>query len=175
MSELAIELGTGYDPVEFADRSRTGLSPENARSNQHLEDIYEEQKVSISFIHKILLAAKLKELNEIYRECSSPNWDGYNANPISEDTLYQAIGIIELLSNDYLNLSIPDIAPEPDGDIAFEWEDNDGYTFGFSVNENKTINYAGIFGPNTVHGNEIFIDTLPPAIVYNLNRLNQNS
>jgi len=175
MSELAIDFGIDYDPVEFADRSRTGLSLENSRFNQHFEDIYDEQKVSISIYHKILLEKKLKELNGIYRECSSPNWDGYNANPISIDTLNQAKGIIRLLSYDYLYLSVPEIVPEPDGDIAFEWEDNDDETFVFSVNENRTINYAGIFGPNTIHGQERFVDTLPPAIVYNLNRLNQSS
>lgn len=175
MSELAIELGIGYDPDEFADRPRTGLSPENSRFKKHIKYIYEELIVSISIYQKILLAEKLKELNGIYRECSSPNWDGYNANPISRDTFNQAIGIIRLLSNDYLNLSIPDIVPEPDGDIAFEWEYNEGQTFVFSINEDKTINYAGIFGPNTVHGNEKFIETLPSAIVYNLNRLNQSS
>ncbi len=171
MSELAIR----YDPIEFVDRPSTGLSPENLRFTQHKEYIYEETKVSISFYRRILLEEKFKELYGIYRECSSPNWDGYDANPITKNTLNQAIRIMELLSNDYLNLSIPDIVPEPDGDIAFEWEKNDEQTFVFSINENKTINYAGIFGPNTVHGNEMFIDTLPPAIVYNLNRLNQSS
>lgn len=47
-----------------------------------------------------------------------PDWDGYDAEPISLETVDAARGFKRLLP---MLVQAPDIAPGPDGTIGFEW------------------------------------------------------
>ena len=113
----------------------------------------------------------LNELEEIKVSCNQDNWDGYGANAVSYDTYLSAIEVILMLNSAFLNVPMPEITPEPDGDIAFEWNDGHGRTFLFSIDDNQTLTYAGIFGSGKTHGFEILGDFLPGVLIYNLKRL----
>lgn len=49
-------------------------------------------------------------------------WDGYDASPISSEASYYAIAFVKLISKNQLPL--PDIFPEPTGNIGFQWENS---------------------------------------------------
>jgi len=108
-------------------------------------------------------------LGEIYKECSSPNWDGYDAQPISNAAYFEAMKLISLLPEEYDN---PEIIPEPTGEIAFEWYRGKRFVFVISVGGHSLISYAGLFGSSSkIHGSEYLGDTFPSTIAYNISKL----
>ncbi len=107
-------------------------------------------------------------LNEVYRECSQPDWDGYGATAISQEAYEEANKIINLLPS---SIPMPEIFADPTGDIAFEWHKEKSQVFAFSVKGKNTIIFAGLIAGNKVHGSEYFDDTLPLIIRQYLRRL----
>lgn len=52
-----------------------------------------------------------------------PNWDGYGSLGIRAETKTNAIQGIQ---NVLLEAPVPDVAPNPNGTLSFEWETNNG-------------------------------------------------
>jgi len=115
------------------------------------------------------LSEFLHSIDELYGECSTEGWDGYDALPITEDTCEEAKRFIKSLP---INFPMPEIVPEPNGGIGLEWSKGNRLIFVASVSGKNEIVYAGLYGMNKSHGTEYFIDTLPPAIIENLKRFN---
>jgi len=84
-----------------------------------------------------------KDIYRIYRECSEPDWDGYDAIPVSGSTFSKAQELVKLLP---INLPLPEAMPEPTGEIAFEWYRDKKHVFVASVGDENVISYAGLFG-----------------------------
>lgn len=61
---------------------------------------------------------KIRELGSM-----PENWDGYGATRISRETEKNAINAIDIL---LLSAPAPDIVPNPNGTISFEWETDQG-------------------------------------------------
>lgn len=111
----------------------------------------------------------LEILNEVYEECSEPNWDGYGGAPISLEAYFEAMKLLRIIPNSF---PMPDILPEPDGGIGLEWYKDRGFSFGISVCGKDTITYAGRFGKNSeTYGTEDFADLVPNVILNGLKRL----
>lgn len=55
---------------------------------------------------------------EDYCRYSVPNWDGYDAVPITDKTLDTARHLYELLTAEFV---APEVVPGADGTIGFEW------------------------------------------------------
>jgi len=53
-----------------------------------------------------------------YESFETPNWDGYNAQSITKETVQAARRLLGLIPGDFPE---PDIAPGSDGGIGFEW------------------------------------------------------
>lgn len=107
-------------------------------------------------------------LDAVTEEASTPNWDGYDASPVSELGYIKAKQFLELLPT---SIPMPEIAVDPDGDISFEWYCGTNNLFSVSVSGTEELTYAGIFGINKVHGVEYFGDHIPRFILINLQRL----
>lgn len=111
----------------------------------------------------------LRSLREVFKECSKENWNGYDAKPISVDACAEAKKLIECLP---MTLPMPEIVPEPTGEIALEWYKDKQSVFVISVSGNNVITYAGLFGKgNETHGTEFFVDALPMVIISSIQRL----
>ncbi len=111
-------------------------------------------------------------LLDIYKECSSVDWDGYGACAVTEDAFEEAQRIIDALAFSIpLSIPAPEIVAEPTGDIGFEWYRGNGQVFVMSVSGKQRITYAGLFAGNKVHGSERFSGILPSTIIQNLMRL----
>jgi len=90
----------------------------------------------------------LKQLNEVYKECSVAGWDGENAEPVSIETLLRAMNFLALIK---LLHEMPSIGAESDGCITFDWHkryhSNGRYlknTISLSIDKNGTISWASI-------------------------------
>lgn len=116
------------------------------------------------------LYVTLESLSETWRECSIENWDGYGAQSISHDTYMEAIILLTLIPP---SVPMPEVVPEPAGEIAFEWYKGKGRVFVVSVGGRNVIKYAGLFGENNkAHGTESFHNgELPKTIIDNIRRV----
>jgi len=110
----------------------------------------------------------LTSLLEVYKECSSADWDSYGAVGVTSDAYEEAKRIIDLLPS---SIQMPEIVAEPTGEIGFEWRGGRGRIFIMSVNGRHRISYAGIFDGNKTHGSEHFEETLPSVVIEHLRRL----
>ena len=115
------------------------------------------------------LSDKLKTLNEVYQKCSVENWDGYDAVPISPNAYSEATEVLKMLPS---TLPMPEISPEPAGEIALEWYKSKDWIFVISLRGKRTITYAGLFGEkNKTYGTECFEVSLPNIILRSIHRL----
>ena len=120
-------------------------------------------------IHWFVPELVLDELDDIYKECSTKDWDGYGAVPIIETTYREAETVIRSLPS---FVPPPDILPEPDGGIGLDWDKGEGFSFTISVSGKNVLTYAGLFGENNeTYGTEILSGILPKVILDNLERL----
>ncbi len=105
---------------------------------------------------------KLKEEAEkIAKECNYEGWNGYDALPIKSSSLENTIRLIKLLPR---KIQIPDICPEPNGQIGLEWHPKKGTILSLSA-YNDIISYAAILGPQCKkYGEEPFTDIIPKTI-----------
>jgi hypothetical protein len=110
----------------------------------------------------------LESLHEAADEASRPNWNGYDAVPVSDATLAQARALLDLFPSTFPK---PDISAHPDGEIAFEWFFGPRRVLTVSVSETGRLSYAAMFGHARVHGTEFLLDVLPPSIAAALRRL----
>jgi hypothetical protein len=110
-----------------------------------------------------------RDLYRIYRECSESDWDNDGANPINEQTFLEAIMLLDQLPSE---LPLPEIIPEPTGNIALEWYKGKRHVYVISVGGKSTIEYAGLFGRHSkTYGAEYFSAELPSLIISHILRL----
>lgn len=106
-------------------------------------------------------------LNDISREASVDNWDGYGAKAVSSLARFEAKRFMELLPT---SIPMPEISAVPNGDIALEWLGSKRYMFSISLSGQDKITYAGIFGGNEIHGTEFLGDSIPRIIIESILR-----
>ena len=110
-----------------------------------------------------------RALYRVYREGSEANWDDDGAYPINEQTFLEAQMLLDQLPSE---LPLPEVLPEPTGNIAFEWYKGKRHIFVLSVDGKGIIEYAGLFGRHSKsYGAEYFSGQLPELIVSHILRL----
>lgn len=112
------------------------------------------------------LEAILGDLERVRRECSTQDWDGYNANPVSDKSYSSAMQFARLLPAEAPS---PDICADPKGNIMFEWEKERGYVFSVIIGDRKLF-YAGLFGTEKFHGKADFGEEIPNDILNSIKR-----
>jgi len=111
----------------------------------------------------------LQSLSEVYEECSEENWDGYGAQPISHVSYLEAVKLLTWIPP---SIPMPEVTPEPGGEIAFEWYQSKDSVFVASVGGHNIITYAGLFGEDSkAHGTESFREKLPQTILDKIRRI----
>jgi hypothetical protein len=102
------------------------------------------------------------ELTALGNDCGRQGWDGYGAEAVRGDTIDVARRFLEALPPD---LASPDVGPEPDGDITFEWYKSPRRTLSVSVHAAGDLHYAALLGPNDRYGTEAFLGEVPAVIL----------
>jgi hypothetical protein len=102
------------------------------------------------------------ELATVWDECRDPNWDGFGALPVGEDTLRNAYRFLEGLP---AGVPAPSIGAEPDGDLTLEWHRSARRSLSISVSAAGELHIAGLFGPSRVYGTEAFFGDVPRSIL----------
>lgn len=147
--DVVLPFNTAIQPDDYSDEEPLSFRPDVT---------FEDDKIRL-----------YSEVYRAYRECSEQDWDGYEGIAISDETFLEAIEIIRLLPED---LALPEVMPEPTGEIAFEWYKNRKHVFVISVAGKKRLSYAGLFGTRSeTHGFESFSDRFPQSLVSHIKRL----
>jgi hypothetical protein len=139
----------------------TGGTSESARF------VYQEsKKVRDQLLKSFSFGARpnsiQNELQEVMEQCSSANWDGYMAEPVKREALFDAFRFAQVIP---LGLSAPAVGVEPDGDVTFEWHAGPRRTLSVSVDEKGNLHYSALLGPNRSYGTEAFVGFIPKRIL----------
>ena len=102
------------------------------------------------------------ELAEVWEECSQPNWDGYNALPVTWDAYHLAELFLRALP---LGTAMPSIGAEPDGQITMDWGRSKRRRLSVSVSADSDLHYAALLGPGKTCGSEPFFGEIPGTIL----------
>jgi hypothetical protein len=134
-----------------------GFSEEARMIDLAREDQKRDRRISIFVGNQALL----DELGAVWDECKIPDWDGYKAKPIVQDTLRNAYRLLEALPP---GLELPTIGAEPDGELTFEWHYSPWRTLSVSITEDGNLHYAALIGPNRMNGTTAFFGEVPQEI-----------
>lgn len=102
------------------------------------------------------------ELAEVWEECSEPDWDGYDALPVTSDTYSLTEQFLRALP---LGTPLPSIGAEPDGEITMDWGRSPRRRLSISVSPEGELNYAALVGAGRRCGSEPFFGEVPEAIL----------
>jgi hypothetical protein len=106
--------------------------------------------------------ALMVELDQIVKESA------HETLRIDAETADAASEFVSLLPWDF---PLPEVSPDPDGEILFDWLGPSGKMFSASVNKTGRIAYAGRFGERSkVHGTEQLSTTFPQDILRGIAR-----
>ncbi len=98
-------------------------------------------------------AEAIQQLAELYLECSTADWDGYDASPIPLAARDCAVAIIRTLPN---QIPIPEFSAEPDGFISLDWIVSRNNVFSLSVGSTDRLSYAWLDGAEQGYAVAVF-------------------
>ena len=90
-----------------------------------------------------------EELLKTFEECRQPNWDGYGAQSVREETYDLAHQFLAALP---LSTLVPSIGAEPDGHITVEWHRSPQRTLSVSISPDGELHYAALLGRSEFAG-----------------------
>jgi hypothetical protein len=70
---------------------------------------------------------------------SKSDWDGYGAIALSENVIQETLKFIHLLP---LDTAIPDVIPEPSGNIGLLWRKSGYYQVVLSISRDGFVSYV---------------------------------
>ncbi|MFQ5787652.1 MAG: hypothetical protein ACE5H1_06690 [Thermodesulfobacteriota bacterium] len=155
------------DCASISNFPTVGFGPDSLKLEEYYYSIVREFRKAETLGR---MEEALQSLNEVVMECSEKGWDGYDARPIAEAAYNDARRLIENLPLTSF-IPMPEIIPEPGGEIGLEWSKGSRQVFVVSVIGDNEVIYAGLFGTNKTHGTEYFGDSLPSIVIENLKRL----
>ena len=100
------------------------------------------------------------------------DWDGEGSARVEPSTYGYASQFILLLPS---TSPLPEIMPDTDGEILFEWDQGHRLVFSVSVGRDGTLTFAGLFGHAKIHGIEHLREALPLAVSDSLGRISFSS
>jgi len=110
----------------------------------------------------------LQELAEVWVECRKENWDGFDAFPVTYDSLRNAQTFLKSLPLGYLR---PSVGAEPDGHVTLEWHHSRRRTLSVSISPDGELHYAALLGPGRICGTELFFGEVPQIILEMIHRV----
>jgi hypothetical protein len=102
-----------------------------------------------------------EELLKTFEECREPNWDGYGAHAVREETHSLARQFLAALS---VSTPAPSIGAEPDGHITVEWYRTVQQTLSVNISPDGELHYAALLGPAKTCGTEPFTGAVPEVV-----------
>jgi len=112
--------------------------------------VYETERSEVLFGDKSVVISKIWEL---YFNCSSANRDESGTEPVSLSAAETAQNFIKALPR---GMPLPEVAVEPDGNIALDWIQSRTQILSLSVGKSNRLAYAWLNGANSGRGVVVF-------------------
>ena len=143
-------MTTGLPTLGFSDAAQYVDSTRRGRRQLDVSNVFGIE------------SALRNEWATVWEECREPNWDGFQALPVSQDTFRSTYLFLESLPP---NFPAPSIGAEPDGALTLEWHRSLRRTLSVSVSPEDELHFAALFGPNRVYGTEAFFGEVSESIL----------
>ena len=88
------------------------------------------------------------ELVRLLVECGE-NWGGMDEEPIKPGAINEALRLVERLPS---GVSMPEVLPEPDGDVALSWYFESSDELILSFTDSGRVAYCATISGGTTHG-----------------------
>lgn len=110
------------------------------------------QAVTISYYQEAGSAMEREALKQHLQELKDlgPNWDGYGANIMSEESLTNAFVIASAAVGNNASVATPTVSPNPNGTVSLEWEDANNEAY-LEVGRTRTAGYLKSKGAQPVY------------------------
>ncbi len=109
-----------------------------------------------------------EELLKTFEECREPNWDGYGAQPVSEETYRLALQFLQSLP---IGMAAPSVGAEPDGHLTVEWYRTPRRTLSVSITSDGELHFAALLGSAKTYGTELFTGAVPKVVTDLIHRV----
>lgn len=127
---------------------------------------FQVQEIQVNLDQAYSIAKELEicldELRAIVAECSSENWDGYDAAALDLNAVSNAHRFITALPRD---LPYPEIGAMPDGDISLDWDFGPRKTLTVAIGSQSRLAYAAIDTDEEWSGTFTFTATIPKTLI----------
>lgn len=138
----------------------TGAASETAH---YIARQAKEERRSMQATYSLGLGAMgVDELYKTVEQCSTANWDGYGAAPVTHETFLQTKNFLEALP---LGTAVPTVGAEPDGHLTLEWYKSPRRTLSVSISPEGDLHYAALMGHKKRYGTEPFWGDVPDVIL----------
>lgn len=118
-----------------------GFSREAETLRAHLERIASRQRRVTAEGSEPNQIAILAEIDRVSAECGQSGWNGEDeCRAIQEDSAKSAKNLVAVL--DVTRTPLPEVVPEPDGDLALEWHRDASHWLLLSFQSDGRVNYA---------------------------------
>ncbi len=108
------------------------------------------------------MIAPVAELLEVCDECSQPDWDAYDAFPVTLATQRNGVRFLLALPQ---GTPAPSVGANPHGHISFEWHRAPRRTLSVSITADSQIHYAALLGDGRASGTEPFAAEVPGVVL----------
>lgn len=135
-----------------------GVSPTAA----YIDQVSRDNQQYFAHTARFSKQSAIDELVTTWAECKTPNWDGYDAFPVKEETLNYAYAVIQALP---LGFPLPSVGAEPDGHLTFEWYRDPHWTISVSISPEGVLYYAALLGNSDPRGSEPFLGEIPKRLL----------
>ena len=159
MTSVAISYAGSSFWASHTDRLVSEESYKELKHESHLWDRFSTERES--------RMNAVRELRVLFDETSEDNWDCHGGKAIDWRSIENAA---RLLVSFPFNIPVPDISPDPAGEVTFEWYRAPHHMVSMSIGANNELTYAGLFGINSTHGEERFDDEVPMEILQLITR-----
>lgn len=130
-------------PFDFC---ATGVSPEAEILALSACEVTQFEQQSISLYGE--KSALISELLDLADECDEKDWDSYGALPLDELAIDNAIAFIHTLPPE---ISMPELAPDPDGEVSLDWIASKTSLFSVSCGSSHRLAYSWLDGTDRGH------------------------
>ena len=83
-----------------------------------------------------------RAIDDLLNTAGKQNWDGEGADPVTENTVAIAKGIVGELPRD---VGVPEISSAPEGSVEFDWYLNNGTMFTISIGKTGDVAVSGLY------------------------------
>ena len=136
MEHLILRLSQESSPVQEEGWS-AGINLFFSHSREHMKaefDVVPHGYLTYDMTYYVYQGRLFEEcrraIDELRRTAKEPNWDSEDAEPVSDEALSVALKVAATLPR---NLPAPDIYPDPEGRIEFDWALDNGTSFTLTV------------------------------------------